>query len=57
MFTDAKIPNSRNKLLLTKTKVAKPEAVVILVIKVALPILAITLCKDLAWLPCFFISC
>ena len=48
MFTEAIIPNSRNSLLSTKTKVAKPDAVVILVIKVAFPILEITRCKAFA---------
>ena len=57
MFTEAKIPNSRSKLLFTKTKVAKPDAVVIFVINVALPTLEITRCKAFACWPCFFISC
>ena len=57
IFTEAKIPNSRSKLLFTKTKVAKPDAVVIFVIKVAFPILEITRCKAFACCPCFFISC
>ena len=37
--------------------VAKPAAVVKLVINVAFPTLEITLCNDLALFPCFFISC
>ena len=57
IFTEANIPNSFSKLLLTKTKVAKPDAVVILVIKVAFPILEITRCNAFACCPCFFISC
>ena len=48
IFMDAKIPNSRNKSLFTKTKVAKPDAVVMFVIKVALPTLEITRCKAFA---------
>ena len=36
---------------------ANPDAVVILVINVALPILEITRCKALACCPCDFISC
>ena len=48
MLTDAKIPNSLNKSLFTNTKVAKPAAVVMFVIKVAFPILVITRCKDFA---------
>ena len=42
MFMEATIPNSRNKLLLVSVKVAKPHAVVMLVISVALPTLEIT---------------
>ena len=38
-------------------KVANPEAVVTLVIRVAFPILAITRCKESALLPCFWASC
>ena len=45
---EATIPNSFKILLLVKMKVAKPEAVVRLVINVALPILEITRCNDLA---------
>ena len=57
ILTEAKIPNSRSKLLFTKTKVAKPDAVVMLVIKVAFPIFEITRCSAFACCPCFFISC
>ena len=57
MLMEATIPNSLKSSLFTKIKVAKPEAVVKLVIKVALPTFAITRCRDLAWLPCSFISC
>ena len=57
MFKEATIPNSVNNSLSVAIKVAKPAAVVKLVIKVALPTFEITRCKDLALLPCFFISC
>ena len=42
MLILATIPNSFNNELSVSIKVAKPEAVVILVIKVALPTLAMT---------------
>ncbi len=48
MFSDATIPNSVKSSLSVTIKVAKPAAVVKLVIKVALPTLEITRCKDLA---------
>ena len=48
---EATTPNSFNNLLLVSIKVAKPEAVVKFVIKVALPTLVITLCNDFALLP------
>ena len=51
MLNDATIPNCFNKVLSVKINVANPEAVVTLVIKVALPILVITLCNDFALLP------
>ena len=57
MFIEATTPNSLRILLLVKIKVANPEAVVKLVIKVAFPIFAITRCKDLAWFRCLAISC
>ena len=44
----ATIPNSLNKVLSVKIKVANPLAVVRLVIKVALPILVMTRCNDFA---------
>ena len=44
------IPNSFNTVC--QNNVAKPEAVVRLVISVALPIFIITLCKDLTMFPC-----
>ena len=53
----ATTPNSTNNLLSVKMNVANPLAVVRLVIKVALPTLVMTRCKDFAWLPCFLISC
>ena len=43
ILIDATTPNSFNILLLVRINVANPEAVVRLVIKVALPILTITL--------------
>ena len=46
IFMEATIPNSVNSLLSVIIKVAKPHAVVTLVIRVALPILDITLFKD-----------
>ena len=57
MFIEATIPNSFSSLLLVRMKVAKPDAVVTLVIRVALPILVMTRCRDLAWFPCDLISC
>ncbi len=51
------IPNSFSKSLSVIIKVANPAAVVRFVIKVALPTLEITRCKDFALLPCFLISC
>ena len=45
---EATIPNSFKILLFVKMKVAKPEAVVRLVINVAFPILEMTRCNDLA---------
>ena len=57
ILIEATIPNSLSSLLSVIINVAKPEAVVTLVIKVALPIFEITRCKDRAWLPCFFTSC
>ena len=57
ILNEATVPNSCNNLLLVKIKAAKPDAVVTLVIKVALPIFVITRCSDLALLPCFRTSC
>src|SRR5210317_42374 len=57
ILIEATTPNSFKILLLVKIKVAKPEAVVKLVINVAFPIFAITRCNDLAWFLCFAISC
>ena len=54
---EATIPNSFSSWLFVKINVAKPLAVVTLVINVAFPTLAITRCRDFAWLPCCFISC
>ena len=57
MLMEATIPNSFSKSLSKMMKVAKPDAVVILVINVAFPIFEMTRCKDKAWLPCFLTSC
>ena len=57
ILIEAIIPNSTSSCDFVNIKVAKPEAVVRLVIKVALPTLVITRCSDLAWFPCFLISC
>ena len=57
MLIEATMPNSFNTLLSVKINVAKPEAVVRLVISVALPIFIITLCKDLTMFPCLANSC
>ena len=48
ILIDATISNSLSKVLSVNIKVAKPEAVVILVSRVALPTLVITRCRDLA---------
>ena len=45
---EATIPNSLSNLLSVIINVAKPDAVVTLVIKVALPIFEITRCNDKA---------
>ena len=57
MFIDATVPNSFKILLSVKMKVANPHAVVMLVIRVALPIFEITLWRERAWFPCFLTSC
>ena len=57
MLIEATIPNSFNTLLSVKIKVAKPDAVVKLVISVALPIFVITLCKDFTLLAFLATSC
>ena len=46
------IPNSLNKSLLVAINVANPTAVVMLVIKVAVPVLVITRCNAFALLAC-----
>ncbi|GAB0326575.1 hypothetical protein JPSP47_25500 [Staphylococcus pseudintermedius] len=51
MFIEVTTPNSNKSWLLDATKVAKPIAVVTLVIKVAIPILVVTRCNALALLP------
>lgn len=55
ILIEATIPNSLSRSLSKIIKVAKPEAVVMFVIKVALPILEITRCSDKAWFPCFLL--
>ena len=57
ILKDATIPNSVRSLLSVNINVAKPDAVVKLVIKVALPTFVMTRCNDLALLPCDFTSC
>ena len=57
MLKDATVPNSVSMVLCVMTNVAKPDAVVALVIRVALPTFAMTRCKDFALLPCLFTSC
>src|SRR6056300_928084 len=57
ILIEATIPNSFNRVLSVMIKVANPEAVVTLVIRVAFPILAITRCNESALLPCFWASC
>ena len=57
MLMLATTPNSFNKELSVRMKVANPEAVVTLVIKVAFPTLVITRCSAFALLPCFLYSC
>ena len=42
MLSDATVPNSVKSLLCVMMKVANPDAVVVLVIRVALPTLVIT---------------
>ena len=51
MFMEATTPNSFNNTLLVRIKVAKPDAVVRLVIRVAFPTFVITRCNDFALLP------
>ena len=57
ILNEATTPNSFNRVLSVIIKVAKPEAVVTLVINVAFPTLVITRCNDNALLPCNFTSC
>ena len=57
ILNDATTPNSLSNLLSVEMKVAKPDAVVTLVIKVALPIFVITFCRDRDLIPCLFSSC
>ena len=56
MLREATMPNSFKILLFVKIKVAKPDAVVRLVIKVAFPIFVITRWSDLALFPCLATS-
>ena len=53
----ATTPNSLSSELSVRIKVANPDAVVMLVIKVALPTLVITRCNAFTWLPWFLYSC
>ena len=48
MFREATIPNSVSSLLSVMMKVANPEAVVTLVIRVALPMREMTRCRESA---------
>ena len=57
ILSDATVPNSVSNLLCVIINVANPDAVVVFVIKVALPTFVITRCKDLALLPCLLTSC
>ena len=52
----ATIPNSTNIALLVEINVAKPNAVVVLVRKIAFPVFSITLLRALIWLLCFLYS-
>ena len=51
ILNEATTPNSFKSLLFVKMNVANPEAVVTLVINVALPIFVITRCNDFTLLP------
>ena len=51
ILNDATTPNSFNNVLSVKINVANPDAVVTLVINVALPTLVITRCKLFTLLP------
>jgi len=57
ILMEATIPNSVSSLLSVIIKVAKPEAVVTFVMRVAFPIFEITRCNERAWFPCFLTSC
>ena len=57
MLSDATTPNSFSNLLLVAMKVANPDAVVTLVIKVAFPIFVITFCNESDLSPCLLSSC
>ena len=57
ILKEATIPNSLSNLLSVKINVAKPEAVVILVINVAFPTFVMTRCSDFTLLPCSLTSC
>ena len=51
MLKEATTPNSLSSLLSVMINVANPDAVVMFVIKVALPTLVITRCNDFTLLP------
>jgi len=57
IFILATVPNSFRRELSVRINVAKPEAVVTFVIKVALPTLVITRCNASILFPCFLYSC
>ena len=57
MLIEATVPNSFKILLSVSINVANPDAVVRLVINVALPIFMITCLSDFVLLPCFATSC
>ena len=56
ILREATSPNSESSLLFVVINVANPEAVVTLVIRVAFPILVITLSNAICLLPCILSS-
>ena len=57
ILSEATVPNSVSNVLCVMIKVAKPEAVVVLVIRVAFPTFAMTRWRDFALFPCLLNSC